>query len=88
MGRTYIRVKSWHVVEKVDAVGWRTVCGRVLSASDGNGVAYVLPLDEKSCETCLRLTTADDIQAVLEATEAGAEPFEEGTPRDGGGGAS
>lgn len=51
----YIKIRSWHVIRTWTRVPGRaiTLCGR-----DADGLTEnTLPLDEKSCETCLRLAT-------------------------------
>jgi len=55
---SYIRVRSWHVVAKVDAVGWRTRCGLTITTEDAP-VSDRLPLEDPSCESCARLTLHD-----------------------------
>lgn len=46
----YVKLDSWHIIEE-DAVS--TICGRE-TPLDAE-ISDRLPLDEKSCETCLRL---------------------------------
>lgn len=55
---TYIRSRSWHVLAKVTAEGWRTRCG--INLTESAVVSDSLPLDEKSCESCLRYNAADE----------------------------
>lgn len=60
MNRNWIRWRpdlSWHVIGKVDATGWRTVCGR--PAPDDSAVSDELPAG-RSCELCLRSIARQD----------------------------
>ena len=57
---TYIRARSWHVLSRVTAGGWQTRCGLRRSESARWPVADQLPLDDKSCESCLRYTARDE----------------------------
>ena len=65
---TYVRLKSWHVVGQTLALGVVvTRCGRsarVLGHLPPGGevspTADHLPLGDRSCETCLRLTAHDE----------------------------
>ena len=49
----YVRFRSWHVIKTWTRVPGRalTLCGRLATGA----TADVLPLGDKSCETCLRL---------------------------------
>lgn len=60
---TYIKITgySWHAILRVDDAGWWTRCGRLVT-TETTPVAKALPLDEKSCETCARLTLHDQDQ--------------------------
>ena len=55
----YVRIRSWHVVLTPTRAfdTYRTYCGRTVTTRD---TSADLPLDEKSCETCLRLTRSTD----------------------------
>ena len=54
----WVRIRSWHRVTFDSRGGQhRTRCG--LWAPRDAQTAAELPLDEKSCETCLRLTARD-----------------------------
>lgn len=55
---SYLKVRSWHSIVKVDEAGWHTRCGRLVEEAAAPA-SDVIPLDEKSCETCLRLTVHD-----------------------------
>lgn len=55
---SYVQIVSWHAIEVVDAAGWHTRCGRLITTQSAP-VSPTLPLDERSCETCLRLDTHD-----------------------------
>jgi hypothetical protein len=62
----YVKIASWHqVLTPTRAFNtYRTLCGRTVT-TDPLAVSRVgpldeLPLDEKSCETCLRLATKRD----------------------------
>lgn len=46
-----------------------TLCGEVLAEADWEGFA-VLPLDRKSCETCLRIRSRRNSEATAEAVQA------------------
>lgn len=50
----YVRIRSWHVILTPTRAfdTYRTRCGRTVTTT---AVTNELPLDEKSCETCLRL---------------------------------
>lgn len=54
MNTDWIRIRSWHAIRNWTRVPDRavTLCGRT---ADGT-VAADLPMGEKSCETCLRLS--------------------------------
>lgn len=63
----YVLIRSWHAITDFDATHVRTRCGRVVrtvgeldTATEGpqrvHATAPELPLSDKSCETCLRLT--------------------------------
>lgn len=72
---TYVRIRSWHSVALTFRSGMvRTRCGLLArvegTVSWGAGIptkvsvtADTLPLDAKSCETCLRLTRHDEDEA-------------------------
>ena len=49
----FVRIRSWHVIRTWTRMPGRaiTLCGRT---SDGES-SPDLPMDEKSCETCLRI---------------------------------
>jgi hypothetical protein len=55
---SYLKIGSWHTLARVDDRGWWTRCGRLVTTEPAP-VSDSLPLDEKSCETCLRLSTHD-----------------------------
>lgn len=59
MNATWVRIRSWHAVRvahsMVDIV-W-TLCGRQIG---GAVVVDDLPMDAKSCETCLRILAHRD----------------------------
>jgi hypothetical protein len=55
---SYLKIGSWHLIARVDDRGWWTRCGRLVTTEPAPA-ADRLPLDEKSCETCLRLSQAD-----------------------------
>ena len=67
MTRSYVRFlaerASWHVLAKVDDTGWWTRCGRNAGA-DARASDH-LPLDEKTCESCLRLAESDEARKPL-----------------------
>lgn len=46
----WVRIRSWHIV----ALGGRTLCGRTYAG--GVTTTADLPLSQKSCETCARLS--------------------------------
>lgn len=50
----YIRMRSWHLIRTWTRVPGRaiTLCGRTVQNRE---TANTLPMDEKSCETCLRM---------------------------------
>jgi hypothetical protein len=48
----WAKIKSWHIVVIDLGDAYLTRCGRRATTAD---VAVDLPMDEKSCETCLRL---------------------------------
>lgn len=58
----YVKVRSWHVVTGVraDGTGVVTRCGL---RRPPETTSATLPLDEPSCETCLRLTAHDEAKA-------------------------
>lgn len=58
---SYLKVRSWHILAKVDAAGWKTRCG--LTVNEDAPVTDILPFDEKSCESCLRGIARDFDQA-------------------------
>lgn len=58
MSASYVRWVSWHVLGRVDAAGWYTLCGR-LAPVDTRTVAGEIPEGEKSCESCLRRLVVD-----------------------------
>lgn len=65
---TYVLIRSWHIVEQTSRSGVvKTRCGRSVvptATTEGRDGAPVrayplsdeLPLGDKSCETCLRLS--------------------------------
>lgn len=55
----YVRIISWHIISEISILSGRAVtrCGRL--AKPLASVTGVLPADEKSCETCLRLARHD-----------------------------
>lgn len=55
---SYLKIESWHVLVRVDEAGWHTRCGRLVTTEAAPASDH-LPLDEKSCETCARLTLHD-----------------------------
>lgn len=59
---TYIRTKStrgsWHILARVTAEGWVTRCG--VSINEETPVSDALPLNERSCESCLRYNASDE----------------------------
>lgn len=55
---SYLKIVSWHSLARVTAEGWYTRCGRVVTIEDAPA-RDTLPLDEPTCETCLRLTIHD-----------------------------
>jgi hypothetical protein len=54
MRGTYVKIASWHVILTPTRVPetYRTLCGRTVTTRETKDE---LPLDEKSCEICLRL---------------------------------
>jgi hypothetical protein len=56
---SYLKIGSWHVIALVDDAGWHTRCGRLVMTEPAPATGQ-LPLGEKSCETCLRLTVSDE----------------------------
>lgn len=77
---SYVRLTSWHRISMTYRSGMvKTRCGRgplgVIGAITSAGIVYPtsdsLPMGERSCETCLRLTTHDaEPPAVLGAPDA------------------
>jgi len=55
---SYLKVRSWHRIAKVDDAGWHTRCG-ITVTTESVPASDTLPLGEKSCETCLRLEVVD-----------------------------
>lgn len=55
---SYLKVRSWHRIDRVDDRGWHTRCG-LLVTTEKVPASDTIPLDEKSCETCLRLAAHD-----------------------------
>jgi hypothetical protein len=72
---TYVRIRSWHIEALTFRSGMvRTRCGLLArvegTIGSGPGIpvkvsltAETLPLNERTCETCLRLTQHDEDQA-------------------------
>lgn len=63
----YVRIRSWHIISTWTRVPGRgiTRCGRTVvtmgtAAENVRVTAPFLPTNEKSCETCLRLTRHDE----------------------------
>lgn len=68
----YVKLTSWHIVAFTDRGGaLRTRCGRragvegTIAAGPGwpeevSPTSEVLPLHERTCETCLRLARSDE----------------------------
>jgi hypothetical protein len=56
----YVRIISWHVVWIDRSLGTsiRTRCGRFVPKRPAEFIEE-LPLGDKSCETCLRLSISD-----------------------------
>lgn len=54
---SFLKVRSWHTISRVDDTGWHTRCG--LTVNDSAPASDHIPLDEPSCETCLRLDLHD-----------------------------
>ena len=53
----WVRIRSWHLVRPTRSIrGVTTRCGR----TSEEPIVNDLPLDAKSCETCLRLLAHDD----------------------------
>jgi hypothetical protein len=52
----YVKIRSWHIIRTFTRVpgGAITLCGK---RTQGAPMSQVLPLVDKSCETCLRLDT-------------------------------
>jgi hypothetical protein len=59
---SYLKIGSWHTIARVDDAGWWTRCGRLVTTQKVPASDH-LPLGEKSCETCLRLSRADEDRA-------------------------
>jgi len=55
--RRWVRIKSFHILR--DGVYRRTLCGRAWSDGLRSSVGS-LPMDERSCEVCLRLALQAD----------------------------
>lgn len=54
---SFAKVRSWHVVLTITRTGSAlTRCGRLIPQPR---IQDALPLDEKSCESCLRLVAHD-----------------------------
>lgn len=50
----YFKIRSWHIRREPVTTPWKAYCGqRVRHTSE---VSNELPGDEKSCETCLRIS--------------------------------
>lgn len=58
MNVTWVRLRSWHIVD-----GTETRCGRSIKPEAER--VDEIPLDEKSCEVCLRLHEHDVETAVV-----------------------
>lgn len=72
--RSYLKLESWHVLKRVDEIGWHTYCGRTIVGEKARG-DDALPLGEKSCESCARLVlVAEDRAAAAIAAERDPEP--------------
>lgn len=56
----FVKIVSWHVIDRVSQLGWHTRCGKL--AEQGKRVSDQLHVEDKSCETCLRLTVNDTEQ--------------------------
>jgi hypothetical protein len=58
-GFGWVKIRSWHSIRTWTRTGAiLTRCGRLVGP--GQAIADGLPLDERSCETCLRLTAHDE----------------------------
>lgn len=57
-GFDYVRIDSWHIIKLTTRGGGKqTLCGRYLPSPSVADLSRRLPLGEKSCESCLRLST-------------------------------
>jgi hypothetical protein len=56
MSTLWVKIKSWHLV-----ANGRTRCGRLYAIP--SPTVDDLPLDERSCESCLRLHERDEERA-------------------------
>jgi hypothetical protein len=55
-GYGYGKIRSWHIIRTPTRGGWWvSLCGRRIDLAP----VQSLPLDQKSCETCLRLATRE-----------------------------
>jgi hypothetical protein len=61
--RSYLKwpsgIGSWHVLARVDDAGWHLRCGRFITTDKAQASDH-LPLGERTCEPCLRLTLGDE----------------------------
>lgn len=51
----YVAIQAWHIISHPFGTGYVTRCGR----QSAGPTTDELPLDQKSCETCLRLKQHD-----------------------------
>lgn len=64
---TYIRSRSWHVLARVTAGGWQTRCGRHIN--EEADVSDKLPLNDRTCESCLRYAASDEDRLNVDTDE-------------------
>jgi hypothetical protein len=64
-GLGWARLRSWHSIRTYTRVGSiLTRCGRLIGPD--HQIVDVLPLGERSCESCLRLVAHDGERAELD----------------------
>lgn len=71
-GFDYVKIDSWHTIKLTTRGGGKqTLCGRYIASPSVAELSQRLPLGEKSCESCLRLSTSQsDPDVATEAPDA------------------